>query len=87
MTPATVSLQPGTQGQSFPNIEATLASQRFFYDSRLLTRSGGLSEEFVLCPPADTPLLADGRLRKAFAPQKPMERDQEIPMSSNGSRT
>ena len=26
-----------------------------------------LGQDFILCPPGDTPLLADGRLRKAYA--------------------
>lgn len=35
-------------------------------------------QEFLLCPPGDTPLLADGRLRKAYVGQA-QNRSAELP--------
>ncbi|CAJ1450544.1 unnamed protein product, partial [Effrenium voratum] len=48
----------------------TLSTLHFDNYENLFAQLVG-EKEFVLCPPADTPLLSDGRLRKAFATWEP----------------
>ena len=52
---------------NYENLFAQLVGEKALFHRLTGALGLDLGQDFLLCPPGDTPLLADGRLRKAYA--------------------